>query len=268
MSVETKSALEVAIAAARDAGRLLMDFRTRELSGLTTKTSDTDLVSDADRAAEQLVVAAITTAYPDDAIVGEEGASSPGTTGRRWVIDPIDGTTNFVYGIDAFCVSIGIEDDDGPVAGCVYDPVRDQTFTATRGGGAHLDGNRIAASATPVLGQALVGTGFSYRSDQREWQARVVSHLLPAVRDIRRIGSAALDLCWVASGRLDAHVERGLAPWDHAAAALVAEEAGAAVRRPAGDESWGLVMAGAPGIAHDLFALVDEAEAAAGLMPG
>lgn len=267
MGVETSSALGVALTASLEAGRLLMDYRTRELSGLTTKSSATDLVSDADRAAEELIVTALTTAFPDDGIVGEEGASSPGTSGRRWIIDPIDGTTNFVYGIDAFCVSIGLEDDRGPLAGCVHDPIRNQTFTAIRGGGAELDGRRISASAIDDLGQALVGTGFSYRSDQRQWQAAVVSRLLPQVRDIRRIGSAALDLCWVASGRLDAHVERGLAPWDHAAAALVAEEAGAAIRRPAGGESWGLVMACAAGIADELFELVDEAEAAAGPLP-
>ena len=259
--------LEVAVAAARDAGRLLMDYRTRELSGLTTKISDTDLVSDADRAAEKLVVGAITAVFPDDAIVGEEGASSSGTTGRGWVIDPIDGTTNYVYGIDAFCVSIGVQDEEGPLVGCVYDPVRDQTFTATRGGGAALDGQPIRPSPVTRLGQALVGTGFSYRADQREWQARVISRLLPRVRDIRRIGSAALDLCWVAAGRLDAHVERGLAPWDHAAAALIAAEAGASVRRPEENESWGLVMAGAPGISAELFDLVDEAEQSAGPRP-
>ena len=265
--MDSSSVLEVAVAAARDAGRLLMEFRTRELSGLTTKTSDTDLVSDADRAAEKLVVGAITAAFPADAIVGEEGASSAGTTGRRWIIDPIDGTTNYVYGIDAFCVSIGLEDEDGPLAGCVYDPARDQTFTAVRGGGAELDGRPISPSPVTVLGQALVGTGFSYRSDQREWQARVVSQLLPQVRDIRRLGSAALDLCWVAAGRLDAHVERGLAPWDHAAAALISEEAGASVRRPGPDEPWGLVMASAPGISAQLFDLVDQAEKAAGARP-
>ena len=258
---------EVATDAARRAGQLLMQHRSQGLSGVMTKTSDTDLVSDADRGAERLIVGTIAEAFPDDGIVGEEGAFTSGSSGRRWIVDPLDGTTNFVYGFGAFCVSIGVEDETGPLVGCVHDPVRDETYAAVRGGGAELEGRRIEPTTTTDVAQALVGTGFSYRSDQREWQARVVSHLLPRVRDIRRVGSAALDLCWVATGRLDAHVERGLAPWDHAAGALIAAEAGAAVRRPGPDEDWGLVMAAAPRIATELFSLVDTAEQLAGPRP-
>ena len=234
---------------------------------MLTKTTDTDLVSDADRAAEKLIVELIAAAFPGDGIVGEEGASTGGTSGRRWIVDPLDGTTNFVYGFDAFCVSVGVEDEEGPLAGCVHDPVRQETYSAVRGGGADLNGLQMTPAPTEELGRALVGTGFSYRADQREWQASVVSHLLPRVRDIRRVGSAALDLCWVAAGRLDAHVERGLALWDHAAGALIAEEAGAAVRRPEATDKWGLVMAATPAVAGQLFALVETAERLAGPRP-
>lgn len=259
--------LDVAKDAARRGGQLLLDHRKRGLSGVMTKTTNTDLVSDADRAAEELVAALITAAFPDDGILGEEGASIDGSSGRRWIVDPLDGTTNFVYGFESFCVSIGLEDESGPLAGCVHDPVRGETFTASRGAGAELDGQAIRPTTTVDVARALVGTGFSYRADQREWQARVVSHLLPRIRDIRRVGSAALDLCWVAAGRLDAHVERGLAPWDHAAGALIAAEAGAVVRRPEVSAPWGLVVAAAPGIAVELFDLVDAAEQIAGPRP-
>ena len=265
--MEQPTVIEVAVEAAVAAGAELLAHRSGGVRGVTTKSSDTDLVSDADRAAEQLIVARITSAFPRDGILGEEGATKDGDSGRRWVIDPLDGTTNFVYGLDSFCVSIGVEDESGPLAGCVHDPVRGETFRAWRGGGAELNGTPIRPSATEQLEQALLGTGFSYRMDQREWQARVVSALVPRVRDIRRIGSAALDLCWVAAGRLDGHVERGLAPWDHAAGILIASEAGARVRQPAPSERWGLVSAAAPGIADALFELTDRLERAAGPRP-
>ena len=267
MEVEEPSVLDVAIEVARRGAGLLIEHRQRGLSGIVTKTTDTDMVSDADRAAEQVIVSLISEAFPHDGVLGEEGAFSSGTSGRRWVIDPLDGTTNFIYGLDAFCVSIGVEDGEGPVAGCVHDPLRSETFAAERNGGATLNGHRLSPAPIEELGRALVGTGFSYRSDQRAWQATVVSQLLPRIRDIRRVGSAALDLCWVAAGRLDAHVERGLAPWDHAAGLLIAEEAGAVVRRPHPDEKWGLVMASAPTISGELFALVDSAEVLAGPRP-
>ena len=267
MQVDEPSLLEVASEAARGAGKLLIEHRSLELSGVATKTSDTDMVSDADRAAEEFIVDQLTAAFPADAILGEEGASREGMSGRRWVIDPLDGTTNYMYGLDAFCVSIGLEDTRGPLAGCVYDPIHDELFTALRHEGAWLGDLKLAVGPTSALSQALIGTGFSYRADQREWQAKVMAELLPRVRDIRRTGSAALDLCWVAAGRLDGHVERGLAHWDHAAALLIAEEAGASVRRPPEVDPWALVMAAAPGVSAELFALVDDAERRAGPQP-
>jgi myo-inositol-1(or 4)-monophosphatase len=259
--------LEAAVELASGAGRLLLDHAGRAPSGVGTKTSGTDMVSDADRAAESWIVGRLGEWFPDDAIVGEESGSREGTSGRTWVIDPLDGTTNFLYGQDSWCVSVAVEDAEGPLAGCVFDPTRNESFSATRDAGAWLDGASLRASSITDLAEALVGTGFSYRADQREWQARVVGQLLPQVRDIRRRGAAALDLCWVAAGRLDAHVERGLAHWDHAAGLLVAAEAGAAIRRPATDEAWGLSAAGAPGIAERLYTLVDEAESLAGARP-
>lgn len=267
MSPPHRPELDAAVQLATRAGRALLEFRRTGPSGVETKSTGTDMVSDADRRAEQLIADGLAQSFPDDSVVGEEGALTSGGSGRRWVVDPLDGTTNFLYGLDAWCVSLGLEDDEGPLAGCVHHPARQETFVAWRGEGAWLGGARLRASSASDLSSALLGTGFSYRSDQRRWQAAVVGRLLPQVRDIRRNGAAALDLCWVGAGRLDAHVERGLAPWDHAAGALVAEEAGAVVRRPLDGEPWGLVVAAAPGIAGVLAAEVDLAEQAAGTRP-
>ncbi len=259
--------LDLAIRLAIEAGDLLLTHRQQGASGVGTKSTGTDMVSDADRRAEALIVAGIVAGYPDDGILGEEGASREGTSGRTWVIDPLDGTTNFLYDQDGFTVSIAVEDEAGGVVGCVHDPVRGETFTAWRGGGAWLGTEPLRTRSTTELGDALVGTGFSYRADQRAWQGRVVAALLPQVRDIRRRGAAALDLCWVAAGRLDAHVERGLAPWDHAAGALVAAEAGAWVAPIDRSDDWPLVVVAAPGIGSALFAAVTDAEAQAGEQP-
>jgi myo-inositol-1(or 4)-monophosphatase len=194
-----------------------------------TKSSPTDPVTDVDRASERLVVEGIRRARPHDAILGEEGSSRTGTSGLRWVVDPLDGTTNYVYGLPAYAVSIGVELAGRPIVGVVIDVARSETFTATIGGGAWLGPERLACRATVELGLALVGTGFSYDAGRRAHQGAVVAGLLPEVRDIRRVGAAAIDLCWVACGRLDAYYERGLQPWDLAAGALIAAEAGAEV---------------------------------------
>jgi len=259
--------LDLAVKLAVDAGDLLLRHRRDGTRGVDTKTTGTDMVSDADRAAEALIVEGLAADFPEDGLLGEEGSASRGTSGRTWVVDPLDGTTNFLYGQDGFCVSIALEDEAGAMLGCVHDPLRAETFTAWRGGGSWMNDRRLSASSTASLAEALVGTGFSYRSDQREWQARVVGRLLPRIRDVRRRGAAALDLCWVGAGRLDAHVERGLAPWDHAAGLLVAAEAGAEVRPVDRSDPWPLVVAAAPGVAEALFAEVDGAEAEAGGRP-
>jgi fructose-1,6-bisphosphatase/inositol monophosphatase family enzyme len=225
----------------------------------TDKSSPTDHVTAADRASERLIVEGIRRARPDDAILGEEGASQAGTSGLRWVIDPLDGTTNLLYGLPAYAVSIAVERAGRPVVGVVVDAARSETFTATLGGGAWMDGARLGCGRVDDLGLALVGTGFSYEAARRGHQGAVVAGLLPRVRDLRRVGAAALDLCWVACGRLDAFYEGGLQPWDRAAGALVAREAGAEVTDLAGgDPSGELTVAANPALAGSLRAALDE----------
>jgi len=223
--------------------------------GLERKSSSTDLVSDADRDAERLIADLIRRERPDDGVVGEEGADSRGASGRRWVVDPLDGTTNFLYGFPAWSVSIALEDEEGTCAGVVHDPSRDETFSAVRGGGARLNGATIRVSGCETLGLALVSTGFGYGADRRSAQAEVVARVLPRVRDIRRPGSAALDLAYVACGRVDAYYERDLKPWDWDAGRLIAREAGAAVRDLDGDPP-ALVAAATPDLLEALVELV------------
>jgi myo-inositol-1(or 4)-monophosphatase len=221
-------ALAVRLAAA--AAEVHRAGRGRELR-VDTKTSRTDLVSEVDREAERVIVDGIRRERPDDAILGEEGAAHEGTSGVRWILDPLDGTTNYVYRYPAYAVSIGIEIDGTPRVGVVHDSVHDEVFTAIRGGGAFCDGRQIATSRCDDLATALLATGFQYRAEVRAGQAATLARVLPHVRDVRRGGSAALDLCWLADGRLDLYYEGGLAEWDFAAGALIAAEAGATVRR-------------------------------------
>ena len=228
-----------------------------------TKTTTTDLVTATDRAAEQLIVDGIRARRPDDAIVGEEGTTDAGTSGVRWVVDPLDGTVNFFYGVPAFAVSIGVEVDGATALGVVVDVTRGEVFTAVRGGGARLDGRPIAVRPCTDPAMALVGTGFGYDPERRARQGEAVARLLPAVRDIRRFGAAAIDLCWVACGRLDAYYEVGLQPWDLAAGALVASEAGAVVGALDGGPASGrFVLAAGPGVFEPLRALLTEVGAA------
>jgi myo-inositol-1(or 4)-monophosphatase len=219
------------------------------------------MVSDADRDAEALIRDLLAAERPDDGLLGEEGAQADGSSGRRWVVDPLDGTTNYLYGFPAWVVSVALEDRDtsargagGALAGVVHDPLRGETFAATRDGGATLNGAPIAVSGAKTLDSALIGTGFGYAAQRRSEQAAIVATLLPRVRDIRRAGAAALDLCMVACGRLDGYYERGLNAWDWSAGSLIASEAGAAVL-PLKGEPFGLVVA-PPAIAGELAALV------------
>jgi len=237
---------------AADAAALLREA-TGHAYAVDTKSSETDMVTAADRASERLIVDGIRVARPDDAILGEEGTTDQGTTGVRWIIDPLDGTTNFLYGIPAFAVSIAAEVDGRVVAGVVVDVERDECFTAALGQGAQLDGAPLRCSQLTDLGTALVATGFGYDPLRRAEQGAVVAALLPRVRDIRRMGAAALDLCWVAAGRFDAYFERGIQPWDRAAGALVAAEAGARVLVT----DHGLTLACAPGLFDPLRSLVE-----------
>jgi fructose-1,6-bisphosphatase/inositol monophosphatase family enzyme len=196
-----------------------------------TKSSATDLVTAADRESEQLIVDLLLSARPHDGIVGEEGGERQGTSGIEWVIDPIDGTTNFFYGHPGFSLSIAASDADGALVGVVHDPMRAETFSAVRGKGAWLNGDPLAAPVTiPPITEALVGTGFSYSAELRRRQAQLLPDVLATVRDIRRGGSAALDLCYVASGRLDAFYEAMPKRWDIEAGVLVIGESGRVAR--------------------------------------
>lgn len=227
---EAGDLLALATRAAVAAGELLLDAQAREPARVTTKTSSTDMVSELDRASEELVTGTILAARPDDAVLGEEGGlCGPGTSGVRWVVDPLDGTTNYLYRFPAWAVSVAAEVDGQAVAGVVHDPIHGETFGAVRGRGAWCNGRRLQVAGAPTLDVALVGTGFGYDAGVRARQGVELARVLPCVRDVRRAGAAALDLCWVGLGRLDAYFERGLQPWDWAAGMLVAAEAGAVV---------------------------------------
>ncbi len=240
--------VDLATDAAQKAADLLLDGLGRARATVETKSTATDMVSEMDRASEQLIVSTLLAARPDDGLVGEEGSDSPGTSGLRWVIDPLDGTTNYLYGHPGWAVSIAAEDDAGVVAGVVIDPMHGDVFTAARGGGARRNGQVIACSRLDDVSTALVATGFGYAADRRRAQAEVLVELLPRIRDIRRMGAAAVDLCSVACGRVDGYFERGLAWWDLAAGGLVAAEAGALVSAidggPAGPDAGSIVAAG------------------------
>lgn len=217
------------------------------------------MVSAADRDAETLIQGALAAERPEDGLLGEEGAHAHGASGRRWVVDPLDGTTNFLYGFPAWAVSIGLEDADGGLAGVVFDPVRDELFAAERGAGATLNGRPITVRDSGELARSLIATGFGYDAERRALQASVLERVLPRVRDVRRAGAAALDLSWLAAGRLDGYYERGLNPWDWSAATVIVVEAGGQVAELEG-EPHGLAAAG-PGLLPDLLALLDAAEA-------
>jgi len=247
--------LEVALEAARAAGALLLDRFGDPASGILAKSSRTDLVSDSDRDAEALALGIITGARPDDAIVAEEGGGGSGRSGVTWLVDPLDGTINYLWGVPQWSVSIAAEDAQGGLVGVVLDPCRGETFTAARGAGARLGEATLRVREGAPLAEALIGTGFSYRAEERARQAARLTRVLPAVRDVRRFGSAALDLAWVAAGRIDGYFETGLNPWDRAAGELLVREAGGVIEELSGS---GLV-AGAPGLIGPLRALLDDA---------
>jgi myo-inositol-1(or 4)-monophosphatase len=229
--VDPNSLLALAERAARAAGDLLRERVVIEATGLAYKSSSTDPVSDADRDAEAAILRLLHAERPDDAVLGEEGTAAGGTSGLRWVIDPLDGTVNFLYAQPAFAVSIACEDEQGTLVGVVHQPLSGETFTAVRGAGAFVDGRRISVNRPDSLARALIATGFSYEPARRALQGEIAARLLPQVRDLRRAGSAALDLAWVACGRLDGYYEHGLNEWDWAGGALLVSEAGGSLRR-------------------------------------
>ncbi|CAN3128516.1 inositol monophosphatase family protein [Mycobacterium sp. smrl_JER01] len=225
-----------------------------EQSAVRAKSSPTDPVTVVDTETERLLRDRLAELRPGEAILGEEeGGPAEVADGQvSWVLDPIDGTVNFLYGLPAYAVSVGVRRDGASVAGAVADVAGGAVYSAALGHGAGVrrggDYTRLRCNAVTELSMALVGTGFSYERERRQWQGEVVARLLPEVRDVRRIGSCALDLCAVAEGRLDAYYEDGVHLWDWAAAALIAAEAGGAVRAPASADGSGLMVAAAPGI--------------------
>ncbi len=259
--------VDLAVRAAWAAGGILLDHAERLAEGadlgVGAKTTPTDLVSDADRAAERAIAQHLQAGRPDDGLLGEEGeARRRGTSGLRWVIDPLDGTINFLHGLASWSVSIAVEDERGSLAGVVHQPTTGDTFRARRGHGTHCGERELAVSRVTGLDDILLATGFAYDATIRVDQGRDLADLLPRVRDVRRMGSAALDLAWCAAGRVDGYLEFGLSPWDWAAGRLLVTEAGGTVstptRRLGGREHPG-VVAGGP-VAHDaLVAWLSEA---------
>jgi myo-inositol-1(or 4)-monophosphatase len=259
--------LELARATAEEAAALVGAGRSTAAEQVDTKSSPVDVVTAVDRASEELIVRLLTEARPDDGVLGEEGASRDGSSGVRWVVDPIDGTVNFLYGIPAYAVSIAAEVEGTTEVGVVLNVATGEQFTAARGQGAWLTApgaatQQLHGSAATRLDRTLVATGFGYRVEQRRAQGAVVAELLPQVRDIRRIGTASLDLCAAAAGRVDAYYELDLKPWDHAAGALIAAEAGLVVTgtdgRPFADP---MAVAVARGVAAEFVALLERLHA-------
>ena len=221
----------IALDVARAAAELVRGRAAQGVTVAATKSSDVDVVTEADRASEALIRSLLAERRPDDGFLGEEGSDAAGRSGVRWVIDPIDGTVNFLYGLPQYAVSIAAERDGEVVAGVVLNVATGTEYVAHAGPGgdsaATRDGEPLAVRAPAPMHQRLVATGFSYDAGLRELQARALVRMLPRVRDIRRLGSCALDLCHVAEGSVDAYVEEGVNLWDHAAGALVARVAGA-----------------------------------------
>jgi myo-inositol-1(or 4)-monophosphatase len=251
--------LAIACGVAVEAGDLAMRRRSAGVTVAATKSSPVDVVTETDREVEAFIRGRLAQLRPDDGFFGEESDAAESASGLTWIVDPIDGTVNFLYGIPAWAVSVAVV-EGGPdprtwtaIAGCVVNPVLGEVFTAARGQGAFLGDRRIAVSGAADLALSLIGTGFAYAAESRSAQAAIVAELIGQTRDVRRIGSASLDLCSVAAGRLDAYYERGLSPWDHAAGALIAAEAGAVVgglRGAPADRD--MTMAATPGIATAL----------------
>ncbi|TMK88163.1 MAG: inositol monophosphatase [Actinobacteria bacterium] len=244
--VDIVELFDLAVDLAQRASQLLLDEAPDRAEDVATKSSRTDMVTAVDRASEALIVGTIEKERPDDGVLGEEGSKRDGTSGVRWIIDPLDGTTNYLYGFPVYAVSIGVEVNGEVEAGVVVHPTLQEVFTARRGEGAQCNGATIAVSDKADLSTALIGTGFAYDS--------------ASVRDVRRAGAAAVDLCWVACGRLDGYYEAGLSPWDVAAGELIAREAGAQTSDfEGGPVRADHVIAATPGIGPPLRHLVSEA---------
>jgi myo-inositol-1(or 4)-monophosphatase len=249
--------ISLARSAALAAGRVLLAHRESALA-VDTKSSATDPVTSADVAAQRAIASVLADARPRDGLTGEEGLRRPGTSGVDWIVDPLDGTVNYLYGRDEWAVSVAARDAAGALVAVVHAPALGRTYTASRGGGAWLDSRPLAVRETSDLSLAVVGTGFSYAADGRRAQAATLARLLPRIADIRRGGSAALDLAAVASGTLDAFYEDDLEEWDWAAGALLASEAGAAVGPLPGPDGRSGIVASAPALRDGLLELLTD----------
>lgn len=255
--------LDLARTIAIEAGALAARRRAEGVEVAASKSTAVDIVTEADRETEALIRGMLADARPQDGFFGEESGAEAGSSGLTWLVDPIDGTVNFLYGIPHYAVSIAVvEGEPDPltwkgVAGCVLNPASGELFTGLAGEGAWLGQERLRVAPPVELSQALICTGFAYAAETRARQGEVVAKLLPLVRDIRRIGTASLDLCFVAAGRANAYFERTLSPWDHAAGAIVAREAGAVVKG-LGDAapSRDFILAAHPALAAELEPLL------------
>ncbi len=273
VNVAVAELVAVAEAVAREAGSLISDGRPGRVTVAATKSSPADVVTAMDIASEELLRRRLAQLRPDDGVLGEEHGFLAGTSGITWVVDPIDGTVNYLYGQPSYAVSVaavtgpaGVAPDPRTwtiLASCVHAPALGATFTAGRRIGAFRDGVRLALGAGSAdLSNCLIGTGFGYRTERRAAQGRVVAALLPRVRDIRRLGSAAVDLCLVAAGATDAHFERGLQPWDLAGGALVVTEAGGVVSGLRGEPATDVMtVAGPPVVVERLTTILTELDA-------
>lgn len=228
-----ESLRDLACRCAREGGRLALEMQDGEIGETESKSSITDIVTKADQAVESHITALINGERPGDTVLGEETGTMEGTSGLRWVVDPIDGTVNFYYRYWGWVVSVAVEDArQNQLAGAVFDPVHDELYDALKGGGVRLNGHPpdpFRRTPPDSIDQALVATGFGYRAERRRWQAEILCHVLPRIRDIRRGGAAAMDLCHLAAGRIDAYFEKGLNPWDFSAGMIIAIESGCVV---------------------------------------
>jgi myo-inositol-1(or 4)-monophosphatase len=264
MTQDLSEQLDLATRIVTDAAQMVVVAR-RSQPSFETKSSDTDLVTETDRAVEAFIVQTLAAERPADAVLGEEGTNTPGTSGRRWIIDPIDGTTDFVYGHPGYGVSLALADEDDVLVGVVADIALGHIYRASRGGGAFRDADPLQVRGEVPLHRAIVSTGFSFQADRRQRQAGALAELLPQIGDIRRMGGCAVDLCSVAVGRVDAYFESGVNLWDFAAGGLIAQEAGARVENlrggPADSE---MCVAAPPAIFDELCELLRDLDADGG----
>jgi myo-inositol-1(or 4)-monophosphatase len=224
---EVEQLLNLAESIARKAGALLTNRPSK--FELDQKSGVFDFATQMDHESEKLIVGEILKSRPDDGLLGEEGSNRPSTSGITWVIDPIDGTVNYLYNIPGWCISIAAKDSEGAIVGVVYSPATNSLWKASRGNGALLNDQPISCNEPVALDRALVGSGFAYDIEKRKIQATLIARLLPQIRDLRRLGACAVDICHVATGSLDAYFEAGVNEWDYAAAGLIATEAGAVI---------------------------------------